>query len=134
MKVYVAGAVIHKEEIRHVQSKLREIGCTITHDWTVCEPENACPTEEELRTFSRQDIGGVRAANVVVVVLNDPTYAYRGTFAELGAAIAFGKTIYIIDSMGEEGKHISRHVFCNDDAVRMVVHSVEQLIKLLVEE
>lgn len=128
MRFYVAGAFIHKPEINRVQAELQKLGHAISHDWTVCEADGAAPSPAELREYSANDIGGVRSADAVVVVLSDPGYPYRGTFSEMGAAIALEKKIYIVDTMGDAGYSIRRAPFYHDARVEGVFPSTQALI------
>jgi len=96
MRVYVAGGFPFKDEIRAVQTAVRDAGHIITHDWTEVE-EGLAPTPADLARYSVLDLDGVRTADAVLVCFSDPAYPYRGTFAELAAALALGKRVVILD-------------------------------------
>lgn len=108
MKIYVAGAFKHKAAVGEVQQLLLDTGHTITHDWTSVEGHVTdkdgmvvAKTPYQLRRDAEKDMGGVAAANAVVVVLNDATYAYRGTMAEIGAALALKKPVLVLQTVTE---------------------------------
>lgn len=42
------------------------------------------------------DIRGVQKCEIFVAVFTDPTYPYRGTFTELGAALATEKLVFLV--------------------------------------
>lgn len=42
------------------------------------------------------DIRGVQLCDVFIAVFSDPNYPYRGTFTELGAALALTKLVFIV--------------------------------------
>ena|SRR5437762_12072580 len=87
LKVYVAGKVEDKERVREIQTQLRQVGHTITLDWTTASQDS--------RQQALKDIRGVADADVFVGVFEED-YAYRGTLVEMGAALALGKPVYIL--------------------------------------
>lgn len=90
LRVYVAGAWKDRASIATVINSIRALGCTITHDWTdTNEGEN--PTRAAMA-----DVDGVRRAELVLLLMTDPTYAYRGSFTELGVALGVGVRDIII--------------------------------------
>jgi hypothetical protein len=97
--VYVAGkngSAEEKEYIRSAQAQIRKTGLVISHDWTA---ETVGETEsyyEYLARCAKLDMDGVRAADVVVALMMDPKYAYRGTFTEIGGALALGRVVVIV--------------------------------------
>ena len=95
VSVYVAGKWGHKPAIQTVQNELRKRGYLITHDWTKVEEADK-KSPNECAKFAELDIDAVRRADNVLIVLTDPKYPYRGTCAELGAALATKTPVYII--------------------------------------
>lgn len=105
MKIYVAGKFgmgAELDAIRHVQTTLVAAGHSIAHDWTRVEgtAEQGTWPADRRRVFralcAKLDIDGVRAADAVVVLMDDCAYSYRGTWTEIGAALGLGKRIIII--------------------------------------
>lgn len=87
--VYVAGAWTHREEIDAIIEVWKQQGIRITHEWTKTEEQSS------MTTAAINDIQGVRDAKFVVAIMDDRKYAYRGTFSEMGAALALGKPVLI---------------------------------------
>jgi nucleoside 2-deoxyribosyltransferase len=95
MKIYLAGKWGDRALIRDIMKRLEtEQKHTITHYWPECEDVEDTP--RDLGECARLDIEGVRNAEVVIVLMTDPNYAYRGSFTEIGAALALGKPLYIV--------------------------------------
>lgn len=99
MRVYVAGKFTTPEETRAVQAACHTAGHAITYDWTT----NHIPTSTGIhdrrrlrREYAIADLNGVREADVVLALFTDPTYAYRGTFTEIGFALAQGKRVLAV--------------------------------------
>lgn len=134
MKVYVAGGFAFKKEVQDLQNKLRAAGHTITHDWTRVEQDER-PSPQDLTRYSDLDINGVRQCDVVVALFNDAQYPYRGTFAEIGAAIALNLKIVVVDVMVGIGPIDGprRVPFFHDGNVQHV-DSVEDAVAFLSEQ
>ncbi len=95
MKLYVAGKWSDKDEIGKKIQEFRELGHTITHDWTQIETSlNQDP--EALKKYSSLDIEAVRECEMLIAWMTDPKYAYRGTYTEIGCALGLKKKVVII--------------------------------------
>lgn len=92
--VYVAGMFGERDKVHALQRELVDRGHSITHDWTTQESITSDP--EEKRRFADNDIRGVSDSDWVVVLMDHPTYPYRGTFTEIGCALGLKKPVYII--------------------------------------
>lgn len=100
MNVYVGGRYHDFVEIRKIQEYLKNLGYTITYDWTQLaekviekrkDPNYSDENEDlqsKLVTDAVLDLKGVNDADWSVFYMDDPDYIYRGTFFELGASIA----------------------------------------------
>ena len=95
MKIYLAGKFNDKSKLATYRDELLSLGHTITFDWISFEQNKHRPPNQ-LCINSSLDINGVVNAHVVIVVMDDPIYAYRGTFTELGAAFALNKHVIIM--------------------------------------
>lgn len=95
MKFYVAGKWHDKGTVQNVMREIRTGGHVVTHDWTTYEIKYT-DEEERMRIAAAKDIEGVCDCDVLIAIMIDPDYAYRGTFTEIGAAIALGKKAYVI--------------------------------------
>ena len=99
VKIFVSGKFFDKEVISSFMNMFRNMGHVITHDWTKFEGDN--PTDEELKIAGENDINGVRNCDIHIIILSDPNYAYRGTFAELGCSLGLGKRVMIFSGPKE---------------------------------
>lgn len=118
MNVYLAGKWADRHG--HLAEKLKslqEAGHTITHNWMTFE----VPTKDHkhMGIMAFKDIQGVCDADAVVLVMDDKTYTYRGTFSELGAALATKKRTCIVSPPGEDYAFKS-NVFWHHPAINHV--------------
>lgn len=120
MNVYVAGAYCDKPTVQRVQSELKTIGCWITHDWTTASNGNAL--EDAIA-----DEGGVNRADVVVLVFSVAQHAYRGTFTEMGMALALRKMVFALSLVDGDYKH---NPFLQLPQVR-TAYSLDELVNLV---
>ena len=87
VKLYVAGSITNKDNIGKIIEKFENLGYVITHNWTLgCEKG---PKAAEL------DINGVKRANILVVIMDEKDYSYRGTYCEIGCALGLGIPIFL---------------------------------------
>jgi hypothetical protein len=93
LKVYIAGKLTDYN-IPFIIKIIKESGIHITHDWTKC-------IGDEKSKAAKQDIQGVIECDILVALMIDPDYEYRGTFLEIGIAIGSNKKILIISSGGK---------------------------------
>ena len=91
MNFYVAGKWEERCEIRELQDKLRELGHTITVDWTWHEKAD----EGYPIGYSIDDIKGVQLADAYVGRFVEDYY-YKGALVELGAGLGLNKKVYLI--------------------------------------
>lgn len=89
-RFYVASRLENATEVRRVQADLAALGHACTYDWTTHGPVWADGLVR-LREVASAELAGVRQANYVVVLLPGG----RGTHTELGAALAYGRRIYV---------------------------------------
>lgn len=129
MKAYVAGKWSDKSFIREIMNKIEEMGGEITHDWTKNESATRC--HEDLGRFAELDIGGVVKADYVIFVMTDPNYAYRGSFTEMGAALATGKTIFLY--CPDESSYCVTNCFFHHPGITRV-EGVEEIYTLIAED
>lgn len=89
-KVYLAGK-FHDEEMPSRMKELTNKGFRITHNWTTNK-------DVPLTEAAILDINGVIDSDIVIAVMDDESYAYRGTFTEIGCAIGLSKRIIIVNA------------------------------------
>ena len=95
---YMIGKFSTKDDIAKRIKIVEDMGLKVTHNWTLKE-NWTCPKSEQVEN----DIKGVIDADIVIAIINNPNYHYRGSFSEIGAAIASGKTVYLITDNCEKG-------------------------------
>lgn len=88
-KIYLAGK-FHDERMPSRMAMLIEKGFHITHDWTINK-------DVPLVEAAILDINGVKECDIIIAVMDDEMYNYRGTFTEIGCAIALNKRIIIVN-------------------------------------
>jgi nucleoside 2-deoxyribosyltransferase len=113
MRVYLSAPGNRLEEARDAMERLRAAGHTITHNWVaVIKSELAWQpfTDEEMAARGRADIEGVRDAEVLVVLVTDPSGPSTGVAVELGAAFAFSRSTILVEPHGPVGAW-GRHPF-----------------------
>lgn len=95
MKIYVAGKFEEKELVREIQQKLKDMGCTITHDWTVEDGagKQGQELEDYLRSCAMADYEGVFTADAVLVLNHKLAF---GAMVEMGLALAWGRVVYLV--------------------------------------
>ena len=93
MKIYLAGALKNKIFIRQKMTELQQLGHQITHDWTKFE---TIPLIDEFPRRAVDDINGVKETDLLIAIMDDAKYAYRGTFTEIGCALGLNKNVLIL--------------------------------------
>ena len=93
--VYLAGKFRDPRIPSFIQELRGLAGIGVTHDWTL---EKDKP-QSEAAVF---DMEGVVQCDIFVAVMDDLTYDYRGTFTELGAALALKKPILLVRGSVEQ--------------------------------
>ena len=96
-KIYIAGKWSEKEKLQKKILDLIAQGHTITHDWTRFESD----PNNSFQSMADHDVNGVINADIYIGIMDDDQYPYRGTFTELGVALATQKIrsdykIYIV--------------------------------------
>lgn len=108
MNVYVASAFQDFERTRAAHKALRDAGITVTHDWTqyVERYPNDDAPDAEKPVHAKEDVDGVRSADVVLVLTPEDKTRGAGVWIEMGAALALDIPVVIA------GAQRDRNVFC----------------------
>lgn len=125
IKLFVAGAFKHRKTIHDKYVVLlRELGFQITFDWTV-DRGRQLPGISYNEMMARLDTMGVNAADLMVVIMDDTEYNYRGTWVEIGMAIARNMPVlvYFKDEIGDK-------IYLEHPRVR-IFREFDALLKLL---
>jgi len=112
ISVYVAGKWTDKDTIAMKMNQIEKLGYDISHKWINYEPTG----KYNKSTLADYDLKGVQNCDLLIVVMDDPLYAYRGTFTEVGIALGLGKKIYIFDP--NENSYSSTNVFYHHPSIK----------------
>lgn len=125
MNIYVAAPLICWQQARDIQNFLRQIGHSITHDWT-CDAELATGGKEPAEKPG--DIAilcqlGVEKCDGVVALLS-PLVTTQGVWVELGMAMALEKPCAVMIPSAPDAVRITeawldRAVFLRHPAVTL---------------
>jgi len=91
MKVYIAGKWNDKDKIGSIMDDYEKKGFIITHRWNEYEAD----PNNKLGDMAAKDINAIQESDIVLVIMDDSVYEYRGTFTEMGAAIALKKDLIV---------------------------------------
>ena len=105
MKIYVSGKYDNKPTIKKIIIQLQSLGHTITHDWTMTDVKTELQNNKDHDVYPKyaiNDVIGVTQARLLIAIMDDPEYAYRGTFTEIGVALG----------QRAKDKHMGIWIFC----------------------
>uniref|UniRef100_A0A6M3K5D4 Putative nucleoside deoxyribosyltransferase n=1 Tax=viral metagenome TaxID=1070528 RepID=A0A6M3K5D4_9ZZZZ len=91
---YLGGKYEERHQIKDMAHKLVEMGYEWTCDWT----KHWDLTFAQF--YAQEDIKGVLDADFVIFK-KDNDHKYKGTWVEMGAALASGKPVYIVGHAGD---------------------------------
>lgn len=93
LNVYCAGK--YNDEFMPINiSLIEKEGYNITYNWTL---NKHLPQSQA----ALNDIEGVKKCDILIVIMNDKKYEYRGTFCEVGCALGLDKRIIIVNNNKE---------------------------------
>ena len=95
---YLIGKFSNRETISNRIKEVEALDLKITHNWT-----DQTNYSQPKSTQVEQDINGVKNADFVIAIIDNPKYQYRGSFAEIGCALGLDKPIYLITNNCEKG-------------------------------
>lgn len=100
MKVYVAGGSSERGMVGNWIAALVALGVEVTLDWTRGAEWDLDrePTREELERCAATDLDAIRRADMVWLLV--PQLKSEGSAAELGFALALGKTVVVSGEVG----------------------------------
>ncbi|OHD64448.1 MAG: hypothetical protein A2096_04040 [Spirochaetes bacterium GWF1_41_5] len=126
-KIYIAGQFEYADDISSKMRELEKRGFLITHDWTKFESyQDDCV---KMGKSAELDIDGVKNAEILICVMTDGEYEYRGTFTEIGCALGLGKKIIIINNNNNRESFCMTNCFYHHPAI-IHVDSWEECLKL----
>lgn len=92
-KLYVSGKWDDRGAVAELQRQAVAAGHTIVRDWVA---DTAVDEVVDLGAQLRICIQAVQDCDVLVVILTDPAYPYRGTITEATAALVLGKRVLLL--------------------------------------
>lgn len=100
MRIYVASKFENQIMVKEMMISLENRGHTITQDWTCGEGSKPSDeiTKDEWSGYAALDVVGVQMADLLIVI---PRYGCKGTWVEMGIAIAHGIPILVLTRDGE---------------------------------
>ena len=94
--IYIVGSWKHRTDVAHYIKRIHNVGFAETvHNWTKHIPPSI--NTEVFKETAIEDIEAVKKAEVVVAIMNQSKYPYRGTNCEIGAALGLGKPVLIFN-------------------------------------
>jgi nucleoside 2-deoxyribosyltransferase len=104
MSLYLASSLSNFRRIRRFRDQLAAFGIQLTYDWTQWGErlENAAVEPlgpSEIAAIAERELSGVIKCDLLAVVLPGG----NGTHVELGAGLALGKKIFMLNDAGETG-------------------------------
>ncbi|NOU73613.1 group-specific protein [Paenibacillus sp. LMG 31458] len=121
MKFYIASSLKNIENVRLLAENLKSLGFQHTYDWSI---HSNIDSITKLRMIGEEEVSGVLAADVVIVMLP----AGKGSHVELGIALGSGKKIYLYSSTNELNEIGNTCTFYHVDSVEQRIGSLEELI------
>jgi len=101
MKIYTAAGWPFRKDTTLINKRLVSEGFNVISTWI--EEENGINTPEAYAKDALRDTNQVAEADVLLAIMTDDKYAYRGTNCEIGVALALNKKIIIVcPGFGEE--------------------------------
>ena len=112
MKFFVSGKFEDRKNVRKLMDKLEGLGHTIAHDWTADEETD----EGYPVVHAMNDLRGVQVCDALVGRFIEKNH-YRGSLAELGAALGLDTRVYIIGHGADECIFVNhpRVIRCSDE-------------------
>lgn len=112
MKFYIATKFENKKRFDEVRNYLESIGHKLTYDWTTATQQS----EEQ----ARLDYHGVKDADFVVGIFEEE-HQYKGAICEIGMALAWCKSVFIL------GDWLDHMIFMKLHFVHKI-YNIEQII------
>src|SRR6478752_3803007 len=102
--VYLAGKFSDDRIHSYIEELNKLSGVRVKYDWTL-------ERDKSQRKAALFDMEGVIGCDLFVAVMDDPSYDYRGTFTELGGALALSKPILVVGGDGGDKQYAKTNCF-----------------------
>lgn len=111
LEIYVAGRWNSREQLLARAESLERQGAEITHKWMLVETKSE-RTSAMRGQLALDDTEGVKTADVVVVVIDNVDYPYRGTYCEIGTAIGHGVPVVMYEAVDiPDSSYVGQNIF-----------------------
>lgn len=98
--IYIAGSWTNRQDVESIMEQFKRLGYSITHNWVEIECDNIEQRSDEQKSkCAKLDIEGVKNASALVVIMDNPKYAYRGVSCEIGCALGLGIPVLIFNPL-----------------------------------
>ena len=94
VKIYVAGGWSFRVHLQQIMNQLKEKGFNVVSNWP--SRENGIRTPQQLEQDAKWDILEVLQCDVLIAIMDNKDYPYRGTFTEIGCSIGANKRTIIV--------------------------------------
>ncbi len=139
MKLYIASGWPFRHSVAEINKQLRANGFDIISTWI--EKENGISTPESFAADALRDTTEVNSADVLLAIMMNDKYSYRGTWTEIGCSIGLKKRIIIVcpglgtqrqisDTCYEYSYYCMNNVFFWHPAIQRV-KTIDDAIELL---
>jgi nucleoside 2-deoxyribosyltransferase len=121
---YLAGKLHDKPKLNTIINKITtECNLKCTYNWTLIDDHKT-----HILDIVTHEITGVQSADVLIVIMDDPEYEYRGTFVEIGCALGLNKPILLFNP--NELSFASTNIFYFHPNIKHF-HNIHELIQEL---
>lgn len=94
--VYIAAPFPTRHEMRRFRDEIEALGHTVTSTWIDVEPDEDATSWDHRERAAIQCLEEVAAADILLIVTDDPHAGRGGRHVEMGYALALGKRIWRI--------------------------------------
>ena len=95
ISVYTASGWPFRADIAKINERLnRVLGVKVISTWI--ENEDGDNSPANCGVDAKRDTDQVAACDVLLAIMNDAQYAYRGTWTEIGFALGTGKRVIVV--------------------------------------
>lgn len=130
-RAYVAAKLEDYMEAREAMDLLTAAGYIITHDWTMWlvlpQPETSFVTSDAKACRAHMDTMGAANCDVLVILAKEGRQ-FKGTYCELGIALASGAIVFVVGH-GMDDCLFVHHRYVNH--VETINDAVQELLRII---
>ena len=95
-KIFVAGSWDNRTVMHDIIKQFDSIA-EVTHDWTIHESEELLNNKVYLQSQVIVTCEAIEHSDLLIVIMDQPNYAYMGTWTEIGMALATNIPVLIFN-------------------------------------